>query len=109
MTKPPIRLLALLSLASLLQIFLHAEEKPDFRKVAWGMTQAAVMATEPRDRPVEVAQSNGKTTVKYDPAKAAELNGRLIYIFAGDKLVRQNTYPMPHTTSPTISLPTSEP
>jgi hypothetical protein len=87
MTKPPIRLLALLSLASLLQTFLHAQEKPDFRKATWGMTQAAVMATEP-DRPVEVTQSNGETVVKYDPVKAAELSGRLIYIFAGGKLVR---------------------
>lgn len=87
MKKPPMQLLALLSLASLLQTFLHAQqEKPDFRKVTWGMTQAAVMATEP-DRPVEVTQSNGETVVKYDP-KAAELSGRLIYIFAGDKLVR---------------------
>jgi len=60
---------------------------PDFRKAAWGMTQAQVMTTEP-DRPAEVRQENGEVIVKYDPVIASELSGRLIYIFARDKLVR---------------------
>jgi hypothetical protein len=64
-----------------------AQQHPDFRKTTWGMTQAQVMATEP-ERPAEVRQSNGEVIVKYDPVNAAELVGRLIYIFAGDKLVR---------------------
>jgi hypothetical protein len=59
----------------------------DFRKAIWGMTQAQVMATEP-DRPAEVRQENGEIVVKYDSVKTADLVGRLIYIFANDKLVR---------------------
>lgn len=62
----------------------------DFRKAAWGMTQAQVLATEPV-RPAEVRQENGEVVVRYelpDSVKTADLNGRLIYIFANDKLVR---------------------
>jgi len=52
------------------------------------MTQAQVMATEP-DRPAEVRQENGEVVVKYESVKkTADLVGRLIYIFANDKLVR---------------------
>jgi hypothetical protein len=64
--------------------------EPDFRKATWGVTQAQVMATE-SNRPGEVRQDNGEVVVKYDTfdrAGAAELGGRLIYIFADDKLVR---------------------
>ena len=61
----------------------------DFRHVNWGMSQAAVMATEP-GRPVEVRQSGGETVVKYEPV-TAELSGRVIYIFANDRLVAPNT------------------
>src|SRR5882672_11346230 len=76
------RFLAALSLGSLL----FAQQEPDFRKVTWGMTQAQVMAAEP-DKPAEVRQSNGEVILKYEPVNA-ELSGRLIYIFANDKLVR---------------------
>jgi hypothetical protein len=78
------------SLACLLlaySILAQNAPEPDFRKVAWGMTQAQVMATEP-DRPAEVRQENGETIVKYDSVKTAEFAGRLIYIFANGKLVR---------------------
>jgi hypothetical protein len=64
--------------------------EPDFRKATWGMTQAHVMATEP-NRPAEIRQDNGEVVVKYDfsnSTRAGELGGRLIYIFAEDKLVR---------------------
>jgi hypothetical protein len=64
--------------------------EPDFRKAIWGMTRAQVMATEPH-RPAEVRQDNGEVVVRYDtsdPAGAGEPGGRLIYIFADDKLVR---------------------
>jgi hypothetical protein len=64
-----------------------AQDFQDFRNVSWGMTQAQVAATEP-DRPAEVRQENGETIVRYDPVKTAEVAGRLIYIFANDKLVR---------------------
>src|SRR4051812_31926068 len=60
---------------------------PDFRRASWGMTQAEVVATE-TDRPAAVSQSNGEAIVKYEPVSAGEMGGRLIYIFANDKLVR---------------------
>lgn len=66
--------------------FAAAPPDPDFRHVAWGMSQAQVMATESA-KPAEVRESGGETVVKYEPI-SAELSGRLIYIFVGDKLVR---------------------
>ena len=50
------------------------------------MSQAQVMATESA-KPADIRQSGGETVVKYEPV-AAELTGRLIYIFVADKLVR---------------------
>ena len=68
---------------------ISAQNRPesDFRKVAWGMSQAQVMATEP-DQPAEIRHENGEVVVKYDPIKTADLTGRMICIFANDKLVR---------------------
>jgi hypothetical protein len=63
-----------------------AAAEPDFRHVAWGMSETQVMATESA-KPAEIRQSGGETVVKYEPV-AAELSGRLIYIFVDDKLVR---------------------
>jgi len=65
---------------------LAAAADPDFRNVAWGMSQTQVMATETA-KPAEIRQSGGETVVKYEPV-TAELSGRLIYIFVNDKLVR---------------------
>jgi hypothetical protein len=59
----------------------------DFRRVVWGMTHAQVMATEP-DRPARISESDGEIVVQYDASKLGTLNGRPIYIFAMDKLVR---------------------
>ena len=60
---------------------------PDFRNAVWGMSPAQVMATEP-NQPAETRRENGEVIIKYDPARTPELSGRLIYIFANDKLVR---------------------
>jgi hypothetical protein len=60
--------------------------RTDFRGSNWGMTQAQVMATEP-NRPAQLGESDGEMVVQYG-AKLGALNGRRIYIFAGDKLVR---------------------
>jgi hypothetical protein len=79
--------LACLSLFAAGLISAQQTPEPDFRKASWGMTQAQVMATE-QDRPVEVRHENGEVIVKYDPVKTEYLTGRLIYIFANDKLVR---------------------
>ncbi len=76
----------------LLACSISAQNTPDadFRKATWGMTQAQVMATEP-NRPAEVREDNGEVVVRYDgddPSAAGESGGRVIYIFADDKLVR---------------------
>jgi hypothetical protein len=83
MTKSAARFLAAVGFSSLL----FAQQQPDFREIRWGMSQAQVKAME-RDRPAEVRQENGEAVIKYDEVKTAELSGRLIYIFANDKLVR---------------------
>jgi len=86
MTRSLARLPAAASLVALLLPYTGSAQ--DFRKATWGMTQAQVMATEP-DRPAEVRQENGEVVVKYESVKkTADLVGRLIYIFANDKLVR---------------------
>jgi hypothetical protein len=77
---------ALSALASY-AIFAQNRPDPDFRKAVWGMSQKQVLATEP-DQPHEVRRENGEDVIKYDPAKNGDLTGRLIFIFAKDKLVR---------------------
>jgi hypothetical protein len=76
-----------LAVGSLLCSLAFPASAPDFRKAAWGMTQAQVIATEP-DRPSEVREENGEVVVKYEAGNGAELVGRSIYIFASGKLVR---------------------
>jgi hypothetical protein len=85
MTRLSVRFLAAASLVSLLLAYPGSAQ--DFRKATWGMTKTQVMATEP-DRPAEVRSENGEVVVKYESGNGAELVGRLIYIFANDKLVR---------------------
>ena len=85
MRKSSVRFLAFCLLAW--PVSAQKTPQPDFRKTTWGMTEAQVMAAEP-DQPTEVRQSNGETILRYDPVKTGELAGRLIYIFANDKLVR---------------------
>jgi hypothetical protein len=51
-----------------------AAGQADFRKAAWGMTPAQVLAPE--------------TIVRYDSIPLSRLAGRAVYIFAKDKLVR---------------------
>jgi hypothetical protein len=68
-------------------IWAQKAPEPDFRKAAWGMSQAQVMATE-AGRPDEVSQTNGEVIVKFNAVQAPELAGRLIYIFVNDRLVR---------------------
>lgn len=51
------------------------------------MTQAQVIAAEP-DRPHQIQMSGGETVVEYHGRKAGAFDGRVLYIFAQDKLVR---------------------
>jgi hypothetical protein len=64
-----------------------ADGQPDFRKAAWGMTQAQVRATESAP-PAEVGENRGEVVVKYDGVRVGDLAGRAVYIFAKDRLVR---------------------
>jgi len=82
MNRSVIRFLAVGGMASL-----AFAAQPDFRGASWGMTQEQVRATEPR-QPVEVSEANGEAIVKYDSIQAIGLEGRLIFVFAQDKLVR---------------------
>jgi hypothetical protein len=88
MTRPSARFPAaagLVSLALAYPLWAQNKPEPDFRHAVWGMSQA--QATEP-DPPAEIRQENGEMVIKYDSAGTADLSGRLIYIFANDKLVR---------------------
>jgi len=82
--KPPAHLLAVIGLASLPS---WAQPHMDFRQTTWGMTKAQVLAAE-ANPPSEIRESNGETMVQYDSIKLAGLDGRVVYIFAKDKLVR---------------------
>jgi hypothetical protein len=59
----------------------------DFRNASWGMTPAQVMATEP-GRPSEIRTRKGETVLEYRSAKMGSLEGRALYVFANNKLVR---------------------
>jgi hypothetical protein len=61
--------------------------QPDFRHASWGMTPAQVMATEP-GRPSEIRTTKGETVLEYGPLKMGALEGRALYVFAENKLVR---------------------
>jgi hypothetical protein len=69
-------------------VLVHSSSaQADFRKTAWGMTPAQVMATEPA-KPSAVQARKPETIVQYDSINFAALTGRLLYIFTNDKLVR---------------------
>ena len=54
---------------------------------AWGATQAKVIEMESKP-PVSVRESDGEAILEYDSVTIADLDCRLIYFFANDKLVR---------------------
>ncbi|MCU1336033.1 MAG: hypothetical protein JWO19_1614 [Bryobacterales bacterium] len=62
-------------------------QQPDFRRAAWGMTRAQVLATE-ASKPSDIRESNGEWIVRYDSIRLGDLACRVVYIFANDKLVR---------------------
>jgi len=73
-----------------------AQPKPaDFRRTAWGMTKAQVLASESK-KPAAVTESNGEVIVRYDSVPFApgghgppgRLDSQVVYIFARDRLVR---------------------
>ena len=62
-------------------------QTPDFRNTTWGMDRAQVVAAE-GTQPSRTTDSNGETVLRYEPARLAGLDCRVVYIFAKDKLVR---------------------
>jgi hypothetical protein len=79
-----IKILIAVSLASLPSL---AQRPMDFRQTTWGMTKAQVLAAESKP-PGAVREGNGETILQYDSIKLAGISGKVIYIFAKDRLVR---------------------
>jgi hypothetical protein len=61
-------------------------QTPDFRNTSWGMDRAQVVATE--GTPSQMGERGGETVLRYESARLAGLDCRVVYIFAKDKLVR---------------------
>ena len=59
----------------------------DFRKTSWGMDRAQVVATEGTP-PSQMRERGGEIVLRYESARLAGLDCRVVYIFAKDKLVR---------------------
>jgi hypothetical protein len=59
---------------------------PDFRNARWGMDRAQVVATE--GTPNQMRERGGEVVLRYESARLAGLDCRVVYIFARDKLVR---------------------
>jgi len=68
-------------------IWAQSRPVPDFRRTAWGMTRAQVLAAEEHP-PSGVRETNGEAVVEYQPVQVAGLEGRLVYFFVKGKLVR---------------------
>ena len=78
------------SFAGVSMAFAQGQARPlqaDFRKAVWGMSRGQVIATE-RNRPVRTSESGGEIMLQYGASKLGAMNGRPIFIFANDKLVR---------------------
>jgi hypothetical protein len=59
----------------------------DFRNTSWGMDRSQVVATEATP-PSQVREGGGEIVLRYESARIAGLDCRVVYIFAKDKLVR---------------------
>lgn len=62
-------------------------QKSDFRNASWGMDRAQVVATEGTP-PSQIREGGGEIVLRYESARLAGLDCRVVYIFAKDKLVR---------------------
>jgi len=59
----------------------------DFRNTNWGMDRSQVVATEAKP-PSQIREGGGEIVLRYESARIAGLDCRVVYIFAKDKLVR---------------------
>src|SRR6266550_710933 len=64
-----------------------AAQTADFRKTSWGMERAQVVAAEGTP-PSQISERGGEIVLRYQSARLAGLDCRVVYIFAKDKLVR---------------------
>jgi hypothetical protein len=71
----------------LIASLLVAQTKSDFRKTSWGMDRAQVVTAEGMP-PSQIANRGAETVLRYDAARLAGLDCRVVYIFANDTLVR---------------------
>jgi hypothetical protein len=62
-------------------------QTPDFRNTSWGMDEAHVVATE-AGPPSQIRERGSETVLRYESARVAGLDCRVVYILAKDKLVR---------------------
>lgn len=59
----------------------------DFRNTSWGMDRAQVVATEAAP-PSQIRERGSEIVLRYESARLAGLDCRVVYILAKDKLVR---------------------
>ena len=59
----------------------------DFRKTSWGMDREQVVAAEGTP-PSQMRERGGEIVLRYESARLAGLDCRVVYILAKDKLVR---------------------
>ena len=62
-------------------------QTPDFRNTTWGMDRAQVMSIEGTP-PRQIGERGDQIVLRYESARLAGLDCRVVYIFAKDKLVR---------------------
>jgi hypothetical protein len=58
-----------------------------FREATWGMTATELLAAAPA-KPNAIRLSNGERIVQFDSVHEGDWDGRVLYIFVKDKLVR---------------------
>jgi hypothetical protein len=64
-----------------------AAQTPDFRSTRWGMDRAQVVAAEAAP-PSQIRERGSEIVLRYESARLAGLDCRVVYILAKDKLVR---------------------
>jgi|SRR5579872_569397 len=62
-------------------------QSSDFRNTRWGMDRAQVVASEGTP-PSQIRERGSETVLRYESARLADLDCRVVYILAKDKLVR---------------------
>ena len=64
-----------------------AAQTSDFRNASWGMDRAQIVAAEAAP-PSQIAERGSEIVLRYESARLADLDCRVVYILAKNKLVR---------------------